>query len=55
MFLAAGPLGSNLSMDDGKTWSPFAGPGFDTFSFAPGRATGWGAGARGAIGKLTLK
>jgi hypothetical protein len=30
------------------------GPGFDTFSFAPGRSVGWGAGARGAIGRLDL-
>jgi len=55
MFLAAGPLGSNLSSDDGRTWSAFPGPGFDTFGFAPGRSTGWGAGAKGTIGRLDLK
>jgi hypothetical protein len=55
MFLAAGPLGSNLSTDGGLTWSPFAGPGFHTFGFAPGRPTGWGAGVKGTIGRLDLK
>jgi len=51
-FIAIGPLGSDLSTDDGRTWTPIAGPGFDTFSFAPGRQVGWGAGARGAVGRL---
>lgn len=54
-FLAIGPLGSDLSIDDGRTWSAIAGPGFDTFSFAPGGSTGWGSGARGSIGRLDLK
>jgi photosystem II stability/assembly factor-like uncharacterized protein len=53
-FLAVGPLGSDISTDDGQRWSALDGPGFDTFSFAPGRAVGWGAGARGAIGRLAL-
>ena len=51
-FIAIGPLGSDLSTDDGRTWTPIEGPGFDTFSFAPGRQVGWGAGARGAVGRL---
>jgi photosystem II stability/assembly factor-like uncharacterized protein len=54
-FLAIGPLGSDLSIDDGRTWSALAGPGFDTFSFAPGGSIGWGSGARGSIGRLDLK
>ena len=54
-FLAAGPLGSNISTDDGRTWSAVQGPGFDTFSFAPGKMVGWGAGARGAIGRFDMK
>lgn len=53
-FLAVGPLGSDVSVDDGRTWSAIDGPGFDTFSFAPGRAVGWGSGARGSIGRLDL-
>ena len=53
-FLAVGPLGADISTDDGLTWSAVEGPGFDTFSFAPGRSIGWGTGARGAIGRLDL-
>jgi len=52
-FLAIGPLGSDFSIDDGRTWSAVEGPGFDTFSFAPGKTVGWGAGNRGAIGRYT--
>lgn len=51
-WIAIGPRGSDVSTDDGRTWSPIAGPGFDTFSFVPGKAIGWGAGARGAVAKL---
>jgi photosystem II stability/assembly factor-like uncharacterized protein len=54
-WLAIGPRGSDLSADDGRTWTPIEGPGFDTFSFAPGASIGWGAGARGAIARLTLR
>jgi len=54
-FIAIGPRGSDLSTDDGRTWTPIDGSGFDTFSFAPGRPTGWGAGARGTIGMIRLQ
>ena len=53
-LIAVGPSGGDYSTDDGRTWTPINGPGFDTFSFAPGKQTGWGAGAKGAIGKLTF-
>jgi photosystem II stability/assembly factor-like uncharacterized protein len=52
-MIALGPAGSDYSTSDGHQWSPLNGPGFDTFSFARGQKFGWGAGARGAIGKLT--
>jgi hypothetical protein len=32
-FVAVGPSGSDMSTDDGRTWAPIEGPGFDTFSF----------------------
>jgi photosystem II stability/assembly factor-like uncharacterized protein len=48
-ILAVGPQGADLSTDDGRTWVQIQGPGFDTFSFVPGHALGWGAGARGTI------
>ena len=53
-LVALGPSGGDFSLDDGQTWQPIEGPGFDTFSFMPRNATGWGAGANGAIGKLVF-
>lgn len=53
-LVALGPSGGDYSLDDGQTWQPIEGPGFDTFSFIPRNATGWGAGANGAIGKLVF-
>ena len=54
-LVALGPSGGDYSTDDGHTWTPISGPGFDTFSFAQRRKLGWGAGARGAIGRLTIQ
>lgn len=54
MLVALGPAGGDYSLDDGRTWKPIDGPGFDSFSFAPGKRLGWGAGAEGKIGKLTF-
>ena len=53
-LVAIGPSGGDYSLDDGQTWSKLEGPGFDTFSFAPRKATGWAAGANGALGKLVF-
>jgi photosystem II stability/assembly factor-like uncharacterized protein len=54
-LVALGPSGGDYSTDDGQTWKPIGGPGFDTFSFAPRTSIGWAAGADGRIGKLTFK
>lgn len=54
-LIALGPSGGDYSVDDGRTWAAFEGPGFDTFSFVPGKQTGWGAGAKGVIGRLALE
>lgn len=51
-LIAIGPSGGDYSLDDGRTWTTINGPGFDTFSFALGKKIGWGAGAKGTIGKL---
>ncbi len=53
-LVAVGPAGGDYSDDDGHTWTPLTGPGFDTFSFARGEKVGWAAGARGAIGRLNF-
>jgi photosystem II stability/assembly factor-like uncharacterized protein len=51
-FIAVGPQGADWSDDDGRTWRPVEGPGFHTFSVARSGRVGWGAGAKGAIGRL---
>jgi len=53
-LIALGPSGGDYSLDDGRTWQPIDGPGFDTFSFARGKQVGWGAGAEGKLGKLSF-
>jgi len=54
-LIAIGPTGGNYSTDDGRSWKPIEGPGFDTFSLAPGKGTAWGAGAKGSLGQLTFR
>ncbi len=53
-LVALGPAGGDYSVDDGRTWTPIEGPGFDTFSFARRKSTGWAAGNKGTIGKLRM-
>jgi photosystem II stability/assembly factor-like uncharacterized protein len=53
-LVALGPSGGDYSLDDGQTWSPIEGRGFDTFSFVPHKSTGWAAGANGGLGKLVF-
>lgn len=58
-LVAVGPAGADLSLDDGQTWAPLAYPagatGFDAISFAPGRATAWASGNKGALARLNFK
>lgn len=53
-LVALGPSGGDYSLDDGQTWSPIEGRGFDTFSFIPRKSIGWAAGANGALGRLVF-
>lgn len=53
-LVAVGPSGADYSMDDGRTWTPVNGPGFDTLSFAPSTLNGFAAGARGSVGRLVF-
>jgi len=54
-LVALGPSGADWSSDDGRTWAPLDGPGFDTFAFAPDGRVGWAAGLGGRISKLILR
>jgi len=53
-LIAIGPSGADYSEDDGRTWKAIDGPGFDTFSFVPGKSVGWAAGANGKLAKLVF-
>jgi photosystem II stability/assembly factor-like uncharacterized protein len=52
--IAVGPSGADYSIDDGEHWAPIEGPGFHTFSCSRLGKFGWGAGEKGAIGRLDL-
>jgi photosystem II stability/assembly factor-like uncharacterized protein len=55
-FIAIGPSGVDVSSDDGQTWAPVEGAGFDTVSFARrGGGAGWAAGQSGRISRLTWR
>lgn len=51
-WVAVGPTGADVTGDNGRTWAPIQGDGYDTFSAAPRGHAGWAAGAGGRIGKL---
>jgi photosystem II stability/assembly factor-like uncharacterized protein len=51
-WVAIGPLGADITEDDGRTWKPLPGAGFDALSFAPGKQVAWGSGQRGGIARL---
>jgi photosystem II stability/assembly factor-like uncharacterized protein len=53
-LVAIGPTGADWSSDDGRTWTSVQSEGFDTFSVAAD-GTGWAAGARGRIARLTRR
>ena len=53
-WLAVGPAGSDWSTDDGHTWTPAGGEGYDAVSLAPGGAVGWATGAGGRIAAVSL-
>lgn len=54
-LIAVGPSGADLSSDDGRTWMPVPGEGFDTLGCAPGTRGGWAAGQGGRIAKLVIR
>lgn len=53
-LVAVGPSGSDISLDDGRTWTPIEGPGFHVVSIAAD-GTVWAAGGEGRIAKLSRR
>jgi photosystem II stability/assembly factor-like uncharacterized protein len=57
-LVAVGPSGADYSSDNGRSWVPIAGPGFDTLTFVPGlkgnSSVAFAAGAGGRIGRLSF-
>jgi amidase len=53
--MAVGPGGSDESLDNGRTWRPFALDGCHVVAFAPDGTRGWAAGNRGKIVALTIR
>ncbi len=50
-WIASGPSGSDISLDEGKSWKNFDTGNFNAVSFAAD-GTGWAVGPRGRIGKI---
>jgi len=57
VLLTVGPSGSDVSHDDGMTWTaiPTGMRDLHTYSHAPGTAVGWAAGGRGQIAKFEAR
>jgi len=57
-LVAVGPSGADYSSDDGRTWVPITGPGFDALSIARNlngsSSIGFAGGLKGAIGRLSF-
>jgi len=51
-IVATGPSGTDYSSDWGATWKPIEGPGFHTLALARGTRVVWGAGEKGAVGRI---
>ena len=51
-WLAVGPSGADLSLDDGDTWAPAGGEGYDALSVAPGGRVAFASGAGGRVARL---
>lgn len=53
-LIAVGPSGTDLSRDDGRSWSALSGPGFHAVSCGPRSAVCWAVGEKGAVARLDL-
>jgi photosystem II stability/assembly factor-like uncharacterized protein len=53
-WVAVGPSGSDVSRDDGRSWSPIPGPGFHAVAAVPRSEMVWAVGERGGAGRLNV-
>lgn len=54
-WLAVGPTGSDVSLDDGDTWAPAGGDGYDAVSVAPDGRVAYASGAGGRLARLAVR
>jgi photosystem II stability/assembly factor-like uncharacterized protein len=54
-LIAVGPSGADWSSDEGRSWTPVAGNGFDTLSFAGRMRAAWASGSGGRIARLSIR
>lgn len=54
LWIAAGPSGSDVSNDDGKTWTVFDRGDYNAISF-PSGSTGWAVGSQGRLAQFSAK
>lgn len=53
-WLTVGPAGADWSPDDGQTWAPAGGDGYDAVSLVRREGVGWATGAGGRIARVTV-
>ena len=53
-WLAVGPTGADLSLDDGATWTAAGGEGYDALAVAPGGRVAYASGAGGRLARVSL-
>jgi photosystem II stability/assembly factor-like uncharacterized protein len=54
-WIAVGPSGADVSIDNGRTWAPAGGDGYDAVSVSPDGRVGIAAGSGGRIARLTVR
>jgi photosystem II stability/assembly factor-like uncharacterized protein len=52
MAVAVGPSGSDVSMDEGRTWINFSAIGYHSVKISPQKQTIWASGSNGRVGIL---
>ena len=53
MLVAAGPNGTDYSLDGGDTWVALSPEGFHSISFVSRQPAGWGVGEKGKVARYS--